>query len=404
MFGGSNTNSLVPVYLDENLFQHPSNQLQLFGNVPAVDPVNYSGREQNSPVFQSNKRPREVEANLMQKKLQISLNQNYYNEESDHPSSIPNPHAVSTGLKLSYDDEERNSSITSASGSMTAAPSIMSSFGDSVTTELDRQNEELERYVLLQGDNMLKGVKDIRQRHMASILASIGKGIDQKLREKDLEIETINRKNKELVERIKQVANEAQNWHYRAKYNESVVNMLKTNLQQALAQGNDQQVKEGFGDTDLENDAVSSIDPNNYLGLRNHGKASVLASCLLERCAFAVWLACLVCSSGGGHCRSLSDAGVMGCSSDCLGQSLSASALSDGKDVVFLVCRHLVLVTASLGSALSLRSAGSGPCRSVLGVGVLGSLEYASGESAYVVVVKAAGSGFLLVVSARESE
>lgn len=125
---------------------------------------------------------------------------------------------------------------------------------------------------------MLKGVKDIRQKHVASILASIGKGIDQKLREKDLEIETINRKNKELVERIKQVANEAQNWHYRAKYNESVVNMLKMNLQQALAQGNDNQVKEGFGDTDLENDAVSSIDPNNYLGLtnapsktRNHG-------------------------------------------------------------------------------------------------------------------------------------
>nr|GEX15130.1 BOI-related E3 ubiquitin-protein ligase 1-like [Tanacetum cinerariifolium] len=81
----------------------------------AVDPVNYSGRERNSPVFQSNKRPREVEANLMQKKLQISLNQNYYNEESDRPSSMPNPHAVSTGLKLSYDDEERNSSITPAS-------------------------------------------------------------------------------------------------------------------------------------------------------------------------------------------------------------------------------------------------------------------------------------------------
>nr|GEV53707.1 hypothetical protein [Tanacetum cinerariifolium] len=255
----------------------PFKSLKYF-RVPAVDPVNYSGRERNSPVFQSNKRPREVETNLMQKQLQISLNQNYYNEESDRPSSIPNPHAVSTGLKLSYDDEERNSSITSASGSMTAAPSIMSSFGDSVTTELDRQNEELERYVMLQGDNMLKGVKDIRQRHMTSILASIGKGMDQKLREKDLEIEAINRKNKELVERIKQVANEAQNWHYRAKYNESVVNMLKTNLQQALAQGNDQQVKEGFGDTDLENDAVSSIDPNNYLGMtnapsktRNHG-------------------------------------------------------------------------------------------------------------------------------------
>nr|XP_043624109.1 BOI-related E3 ubiquitin-protein ligase 1-like [Erigeron canadensis] len=272
MLGGNNTNSLAPVYLDENLFQYPSNQLQLFGNVPAtgnVDPVKYSGREHNNPAFTSNKRQREPEANLMQKKLQMSFNHSFYNEESDRRASIPNPHHVSTGLRLSYDDEERNSSITSASGSMTATPSLMSSFGDSVTTELDRQNEELERFIMLQGESMLKGVKDIRQRHMTSFLASIGKGIDKKIREKELEIETINRKNTELVERIKQVANEAQNWHYRAKYNESVVNMLRTNLQQALAQGNDQQLKEGFGDTDLENDAVSSIDPNKYLGIAN---------------------------------------------------------------------------------------------------------------------------------------
>ncbi|KVH95592.1 BOI-related E3 ubiquitin-protein ligase 1-like [Cynara cardunculus var. scolymus] len=273
MLGGSNNNSLVPVFVDENLFQYPlnaSNQLQLFGNVSTacnVDPVNYSAREHNSPLFRPNKRLREAEPNLMQKKLQISLNHNFYHDDSDRPSSIPNTHHVSTGLKLSYDDEERNSSITSASASMTLAPSIMSSFGDSITTELDRHKEEFERYIMIQEENMLKGMRDIRQRHMTSFLAAIEKGVDHKLHEKDVEIETINRKNKELMERIKQVANEAQNWHYRAKYNESVVNILKTNLQQALAQGNDNQMKEGFGDTDIENDAVSSMEPKNEVGL-----------------------------------------------------------------------------------------------------------------------------------------
>ncbi|XP_071706490.1 BOI-related E3 ubiquitin-protein ligase 1-like [Rutidosis leptorrhynchoides] len=275
MLGENYTNSLIPVYPDDDLFQYPSNQLELFENAPVtrnVDPVMYSGREHNSPVFQSNKRIREPESNLMQKKLQTSFNHNFYNEETDRPSNIPNAHPVSTGLRLSYDDEERNSSITSASGSMTAAaPSLMSSFGDNVTTELDRQNQELERYIMLQGEDMYKGVKDIRQRYMGSFLASISKTIDNKIREKDLEIETINRKNKELVERIKQVANEAQNWHYRAKYNESVVNMLKANLQQAVAKENEQ-IKEGFGDTDVEHDAVSSIDPNNVLGLGNKRK------------------------------------------------------------------------------------------------------------------------------------
>lgn len=291
MLGGSNNNSVVPVFVDENLFHYPSNasnQLQLFANVPGtcnVDPVNYSAREHNSPAFRSNKRPRETEANYMQKKLQISLNHNFYHDDSDHRSSIPNPHHVSTGLKLSYDDEERNSSITSASASMTLAPSIMSSFGDSITTELDRHKDEFERYIMIQEENMLKGMRDIRQRHMTSFLAAIEKGVDNKLREKQLEIETINRKNKELADRIKQVANEAQNWQYRAKYNESMVNILKTNLQQALAHGNDNQFKEGFGDTDVE---VSSNDPRNYAGLSNSVGKSCCKACRVKEVSVLV--------------------------------------------------------------------------------------------------------------------
>ncbi|KAI3713848.1 hypothetical protein L1987_72434 [Smallanthus sonchifolius] len=270
MLGGNNNNSLVPVFVDENLFQYPSNasnQLQLFGK------VNY---DHNSPAFLPNKRPREVEANFMQNKLPISLNHNFYHDDSDRPSSIPNPHHVSTGLKLSYDDEERNSSITSASASMTLAPSIMSSIGDSITTELDRHKEELERFIMFQEEKMLKGMRDIRQRHMTSFLAAIEKGVENKLHEKDIEIENINLKSKELMERIKQVANEAQNWHYRAKYNESMVNILQTNLQQALARGNDNQCKEGFGDTDVD---VSSNDPKNHLGLTNNVGKSTCKAC-----------------------------------------------------------------------------------------------------------------------------
>ncbi|KAI3787249.1 hypothetical protein L1987_41591 [Smallanthus sonchifolius] len=264
MLGGSNNNSLVPVFVDENLLQYPSNasnKLQLFGN------VHY---DHNSPAFWHNKRQREVDANFTQKKLQSSLNHNFYHDDFDRPSSILNPHHVSTGLKLSYDDEERNSSITSASASMTLAPPIMSSIGDSITTELDRHKEEFERFIMIQEENMLKGMRDIRQRHMTSVLAAIEKGVENKLHEKQMEIENINRKNKELVDRIKEVANEAQSWHYRAKYNESMVNLLKANLQQALARGNENRFKEGFGETDVE---VSST------GLANNAGKSCCKAC-----------------------------------------------------------------------------------------------------------------------------
>ncbi|XP_050208031.1 probable BOI-related E3 ubiquitin-protein ligase 2 isoform X1 [Mercurialis annua] len=295
MLGGNNSNPLLPVFVDDNRIPYqpnPSNQLQLFNNFPAgcsVDHVNYFGNEHMTPMLRPNKRGREAEDFSRQQKLQISLNYNICQDEVDRSGSVPNPNAVSTGLRLSYDDDERNSSVTSASGSMTAPPSILMSLGENIKTELDRQKEEFDQYIKIQEEHLAKGVRDMKQRHMASFLASIEKGVSKKMREKELELENVNRKNKELMERIKQVAMEAQNWHYRAKYNESVVNVLKNNLQQAISQGAEQG-KEGFGDSEVD-DTASYIDPNNYLNMpvgsgrpvgRNHQGHMMCRACKVK--------------------------------------------------------------------------------------------------------------------------
>uniref|UniRef100_A0A2N9IRA0 RING-type domain-containing protein n=1 Tax=Fagus sylvatica TaxID=28930 RepID=A0A2N9IRA0_FAGSY len=282
MLGGNNGNPMLPAFLDENRFQYqtnPSNKLQLFGSLPAgcsVDPVNFFGNEHITPMLRPNKRGREMEDISRQQKLQISLNYNAFQDEADRSASIPNPNPVSTGLRLSYDDDERNSSVTSASGSMTAAPSMILSLGDNIRTELDRQKEEFDQYIKIQEEHLSKGVRDMKQRHMASFLAAIEKGVGKKMREKDIEIDNMNRKNRELVEKIKQVAMEAQNWHYRAKYNESIVNVLKSNLQQAISQGAAEQGKEGFGDSEVD-DAASYIDPNNYLSIIPGGSSKSIS-------------------------------------------------------------------------------------------------------------------------------
>ncbi|XWS63680.1 hypothetical protein CRYUN_Cryun06bG0122400 [Craigia yunnanensis] len=269
MLGGNNSNPVLPIFLDENRLQYQSNasnQLQLFGSSGCTfDPVNYFGNEHLTPMIRPYKRGRETEDIQRQQKLQISLNYNICKEEADRSASIPNSNAVSTGLRLSYDDDERNSSVTSASGSMTQVPSMILSLGDNIRGELDHQKEEIDQYIKIQEEHLTKGIRDMKQRHIASFLDAIEKGVGKKLREKDIELETMNRKNKELVERIKQVTSEAYNWHYRAKYNESVVNCLKSNLQQVISQGAEQG-KEGFGDSEVD-DAASYIDPNNFLSI-----------------------------------------------------------------------------------------------------------------------------------------
>lgn len=277
MLGGNNGNPILPMFIDENRMAYHqtnvSNQLQLFGNVPngcGGDPVNYFGNEHAVPNLRpNNKRGREIEdvSRHHHQKLQISLNYTEADRSVSVPNPNPNPNAVSTGLRLSYDDDERNSTVTSASGSITAAaaapPSFVYSLGDNVRTELDRQKEEFDQYMKIQEEQLAKGVREMKQRHVSAFVAAIERGVGKKLREKEAEIESVNEKNKELVERIKQVASEAQSWHYRAKYNESVVNVLKTNLQQAISQDHHNRggAKEGFGDSEVDDAASSFADP-----------------------------------------------------------------------------------------------------------------------------------------------
>uniref|UniRef100_A0A1J3CBZ0 Putative BOI-related E3 ubiquitin-protein ligase 3 n=1 Tax=Noccaea caerulescens TaxID=107243 RepID=A0A1J3CBZ0_NOCCA len=278
MLSGNNGNTIPPVFMNENQLQYQtstqSNQLHFLGNMGGgctVDPVNFFANENlNVPMIRPNKRGREAEDfhNLQrQQKLQISLNYNHNNVGVRE--EVPKENLVSTGLRLSYDDDERNSSATSASGSLVAAASpIFQSLDDSHRVDLHRQKDELDQFMKIQAAQMAKGVRDMKQRQIASFLNTIEKGVSKKLQEKDVEIDNMNKKNRELVERIKQVAMEAQNWHYRAKYNESVVNALKTNLQQAISHNNNviaaaDQGKEGFGDSEIDDAASSYIDPNN---------------------------------------------------------------------------------------------------------------------------------------------
>ncbi|CAN6453149.1 unnamed protein product [Victoria cruziana] len=251
MFGGGNGTPVFPVLLDENQLQYDPNgstQLQLFGT---------------AGVNRSSKRGRETEAISRQQKLHFSLN-NFAHDEVDRSGSIPNSNAVSTGLRLSYDDDEPNSSVTSASGSMTTLP-VISSLGDSLRAELDRQKEEFDHYIRVQEEHITKGVKEMKQRQMASLLSTIEKEVGRKLREKEVEIDNMNRKNRELVEKIKEVALEAQSWHQRARYNEAMVNSLRSNLEHAIAQGTDHG-KEGCGDSEVD-DSASSYNQNMIAGV-----------------------------------------------------------------------------------------------------------------------------------------
>ncbi|KAJ6358869.1 hypothetical protein OIU76_000571 [Salix suchowensis] len=256
MFGGNNGNPLGPISFGKNHILDDANALpqqQQLGDYLvgcSGGSINHTSNQKTAIFGQLAKRVNERESISGQKKHQLSSSNNLSQYDACRSGIILNPNHVSIGLKLSCEEDEHNSSITCTSESNAATLPALLSLGDDLKEEINLQKGDLDHYIRLQEENFIKGVREMGQRHTVSLLSSIEERINSKLNEKELEIQNINRKNKDLVERIKQVSMEVRCWQCRTKYNESVVNVLKSNLEQVMAEGA-RHGKEGYGDSEV---------------------------------------------------------------------------------------------------------------------------------------------------------
>ncbi|XP_057519432.1 E3 ubiquitin-protein ligase BOI-like [Amaranthus tricolor] len=165
---------------------------------------------------------------------------------------------VSTGLKLAYGEEEPNTSISSA-GECVMHSSTMC-HNDNLLVEFARQSDEYDHFIRIQGENFRKGIAELNQRHTVSLLNALEKEVRHRMHEKDVEIQNHNQRNKELMEKMRQIDMEAQMWHLRAKQNESLVDVLRNNINHVFQQGA-AALKEDCGES-MADDAVSSCNQN----------------------------------------------------------------------------------------------------------------------------------------------
>ncbi|CAF2317403.1 hypothetical protein BRARA_J00567 [Brassica rapa] len=172
--------------------------------------------------------------------------------------------SVSTGLGLSLDSAPIGSSDGSA---------LLSLVRDDVERELQRQDAEIDRFLKIQGDQLRHAVLDKIQRSQYKTLALMEERVVQKLREKDEELEMINRTNKELEVRIEQLAMEADAWQQRAKYNENMIAALNYNLERA--QGRPRDSIEGCGDSEVDDTASCFNGRNSKMMCRFCGVGEV---------------------------------------------------------------------------------------------------------------------------------
>lgn len=100
---------------------------------------------------------------------------------------------------------------------------------------------------------MRQAVLEKVQANQLQTISFVEEKVLRKLHEKEAEVESINKKNMELEERMEQLTMETSDWQQRARYNENLITSLKFNLQQVYAQSRDS--KEGCGDSEVDDTA-----------------------------------------------------------------------------------------------------------------------------------------------------
>ncbi|KAI5083070.1 hypothetical protein GOP47_0002813 [Adiantum capillus-veneris] len=238
----------------------PAPMVPTFQQQVAPVPILHSGlarphhqsRKRKTPPTNDMRGP--IIPTLQKPKNFTSLNLVDLNRRSSSP---PGHNIVSTGLRLaSFDDD--GSTVTSSR--VDTSPACV---GDELAVQLLHQQNDLQQLFKAHADRLQNALKERTHAHSQTLLASVEDEISRRLRDKDAELGRVKRHNSELEDRIKRLSLETHVWQSKARSYESMVTVLRANLQQAILQQSREQSKlEGCGDSDADDAASAHIDEN----------------------------------------------------------------------------------------------------------------------------------------------
>eukprot|EP00249_Psilotum_nudum_P021159 c27997_g2_i1 orf=727-1809(+) len=242
--------------------------------------------EPESDVVQNlRKRPRENENSTTRPHAFIPV---VDFQQAASSTSLPQTVApISTGLRLSLDDNRLNPSATSGI-SRSSVAHLSSTLSEELQSQMIKQKEEIDQFVRIQGERMKQALEEKRQKHVRALLVAVENEVLKRLKDKEVELEKVNHRNLELGERVKQLSLEAQLWQNIARNNEVMVSNLRNSLEQVVAQSREQS-KEGCGESEVD-DAESC-----HYGEVGDGGVHILARTFKENKELKQQRTCRVC-------------------------------------------------------------------------------------------------------------
>ncbi|XWS49196.1 hypothetical protein CRYUN_Cryun13aG0143200 [Craigia yunnanensis] len=165
-------------------------------------------------------------------------------------SQLHQPNVVSTGLRLSFGDQQQNLQQNQnqsyqqqqqhhpqQQNLVSNSSAFLSIVSDDLVTQIKRQREELDHFLQAQGEELRRTLAEKRRRHYRALLGAAEESVTRRLREKEAEVEKATRRNAELEARAAQLSVEAQVWQAKARAQEATAASLQVQLQRAIMSG-----------------------------------------------------------------------------------------------------------------------------------------------------------------------
>lgn len=187
-------------------------------------------------------------------------------------SSSPSPAAttalVSTGLRLAFDEQQQQqlqqqeSKQTNALRYSSSSPSLFASVSDELAAQVKQHDEEIDRFVRDQGEQLRRAMADRLRRHNRAILVKADQSAARRLREKAAEAEREARRGAELEDRLARLRGEAAAWQAKALSEQAAAVTLHAQLQQAAAAARASVEELAAGDAGpAESSSSAYVDP-----------------------------------------------------------------------------------------------------------------------------------------------
>lgn len=157
-----------------------------------------------------------------------------------HHQPQPNPNVVSTGLRLSFGDQQQQNHHYQQQNFGTGAcqsSALLSLSSEDFSIQIKQQRDEIDQFLQAQGEQLRRTLAEKRQRHYRALLGAAEESIARRLREKEMEIEKATRRNAELEARATQLSIDAQVWQAKVRTQEVTAASLQAQLQQAIING-----------------------------------------------------------------------------------------------------------------------------------------------------------------------